>query len=171
MPEKGFDFEAFIAGVTESTITVPVYAIDNREKIRALEAQIEQLQYEPQAPTRLGQVPKATALAKQVKKLRDEMESSATQFTFKALDPDVQNKFIGRDDDGSLAAMCEQLAAQSVEPKLDAAQWAQVAVKLGAPRFNPLYNAATQLTISEVRTPDFSPATSEALSPKESDAS
>ena len=146
-----------------------MYAVDNRAEIADLEHQVERLEYEPDEPTRMGQPSKATRLAKQIKKLRDEMERSATKFTFKPLTSDVQNEFIRREDDGSLVAMCDQLAAQSVDPVLSSEQWQQVASKIGAPQFNKLFNAATALTLREVVTPDFSQATSAALSPRTSE--
>lgn len=169
MSEKAFDFEKFIAGMKPGTITVPIYAVDNRHAIAELQRLIEQADSEPSEPTRLGVPSKVATLAKQAKKLRDEMEASATNFTFKSLTSDSQNRFIAREDSDSLEAMCDQLAEQSVEPVLTSEQWQMVAAKIGAPQFNKLFNAATALTMSEVVTPDFSQATSEALNPRASD--
>lgn len=185
MSTKPFDFDAFIAGIKPSERKIVVYPVDNRSEIALLEQQIDAESQVESSSARFGSKPRSVTLAQKVKKLREEMEKSALTFTFAPLHPDRVAHYVGgaevdrvaegegavSAEDAMREAKYEQLAEQSVEPKLTKDQWKIVAERLGAPRFADLVNGATEHTLMSVTLPPFSPSTLDALTPKDSDES
>lgn len=157
-----FDFEAFVAGTQLARRTVYVYRVDNRDEILRLQADHDRL------PDASGDEREATenprrALAARIAALREEMEASRQGFVIRTITPDELATIQSDDTD-----VYDQLAIQSVEPKLTAEQWRRVADVVGLAQWSVLVADANDLIRSKVAVPDFSPSVSMTLSPRAS---
>lgn len=158
-----FDFEAFIKGTQLPRRTVHVFRVDHRDEIDRLTREHDALPPEG-ADDRLASRSQRRDLAERIAAMRGEMDGSRVEFTIRTLTPD-EFKRLQDDDDLDVYA---QLEWQSVEPKLTAQQWRQIADAVGVAQFQGLVQDANDLVLSRVAVPDFSPSVSETLSPPQS---
>jgi len=148
-----FDFEAFISGARLAEDTFSLYLVDNGRKIAHLQEQIDKAR--DSGDEREASTGNTADLEAQVATLVDEMGKSKREFTLRALTPD-EWKTSGEPD---LDAY-DQLAMQSVKPKLDRDQWKRVGAAAGARQFSTFMASANALAINDVVVPDFSPSNS-----------
>lgn len=155
-----FDFEAFISGTQLARGTVGFYRTDHRTEIARLTREHDALPAEAGDERESSKASPRKALAEKIAALRQEMEASRVEFTIRTLTPD-EFKSLSEDED----AVYDQLALQSVEPKLDASQWRRLADAIGMAQFSQINKDANALILSKVAVPDFSRSVSETLSP------
>lgn len=149
-----FDFEAFIKGARLPHDDVTFYLADHRDEITALEKQLDDLD-DGLDDKRLNSRKATTekkALAEKIRDLRDAMEASKRTVKLRALTPD-EYKAVNEDDDQDL---CDQLAVQSVSPKLTVDQWRKLGALMGSGQFIRIANVANTLALGSVESPDFS---------------
>lgn len=161
-----FDFEAFIAGTELAQMKTGFYRVDNRVRIVELTKQHDALPAATPDDRESTKGSPRQALAEQIAALRDEMESSRVELTLRALTMD-EFKSVGDADDD----VYKQLAMQSVEPVLSAAQWKTLADRIGFAQFAQISKDANDLVLSKVAVPDFSRSVSQTLSPPTSSES
>lgn len=161
-----FDFEAFIAGTELAQVKTGFYRKDHRVKIADLTKQHDALPATSGDERETATESPRKALAEQIVALRDEMEASRVELTLRALTPD-EFKAVAEDE----AAIYDQLATQSVSPKLDAGQWKKLADAVGFAQFAQITKDANDLVLSKVAVPDFSRSVSATLSPPTSSES
>ena len=155
-----FDFEAFIKGTQLARRTVAVYRVDHRDEIERLQAEHDRLPDESGDQREGSKGGPRKALAERIVALRAEMDASRTEFVIRTLTPD---EFKALSDD--TMGVYDQMAMQSVEPSLTAAQWQQVANAVGAAQWGALVKDANDLILSKVAVPDFSRSVSQTLNP------
>lgn len=156
-----FDFDAFIAGTQLARGTVGFYRVDNRPEIQRLTKQHDALPLDGLDDREATTSSPRKDLAAKIASLREEMEASRVEFTIRTLTPD---EFRTNTDDDKLD-IYDQLATQSIEPKLDRDQWKRLADKIGIAQWGQLVSEANALILSKVAVPDFSPSVSATLSP------
>jgi hypothetical protein len=161
-----FDFEAFISGAKLAEDTFDLYLVNNGPAIARLEAQIEKAS-SGGGDERESSVPEdVTALRQQVARLSAAMEASKREVTLRQLTYDELVE-TGKPE----CSVYDQLAVQSVSPKMDAVQWKRLAGSIGATPFNDFLRKANALAMLEVVVPDFSPTTSTSQDQRESSLS
>ena len=167
---KPFNFEEFMSSVTVRTVHAKVYLVDKTDEIEALNDQADSAALDAiTGDGRLGTKSAASKLAKQIEALQAEMEDGAVEFEFRPLTPDeftmLQQK---ADADENYDTRYDQLAAQSVNPKLSADQWREFSnsgrVTIG--QFIQIVTTATAVSMETVVVPKASPNISEALKAK-----
>ena len=161
-----FDFDAFIDGTEMAQAKTGFFRKDHRVKI------VELTKAHDALPVTAGDTREGSKssprkkIADEIASLREEMEASRVDITIRALTPD-EYKAISEEEDG----VYDQLATQSVEPKLTAEQWRKLAAAIGYAQFSVITNDAATLILSKVAVPDFSRTVSETLSPPTSSES
>ena len=83
------------------------------------------------------------------------MAGSKRDLTLRALTPDELKRVSDDDTD-----VYDQLATQSVKPKLDRDQWQRLGAAAGAKQFSEFVSKANVLATNDVVMPDFSPSDS-----------
>ena len=158
-----FDFEAFIAGAHLAEDTFPLYLVNHGPQIARLTEQIDAAK--GRGDEREASTDNATAeLEVQVADLIAQMEKSKREVTLRTLTPD-EWKTVSSDD---ATDVYDQLAMQSVKPKLDRDQWQRLGAAAGASQFAEFLGKANALALSRVVVPDFSPSNSTSPDPRES---
>ncbi|WP_330473830.1 hypothetical protein [Terrabacter sp. C0L_2] len=148
-----FDFEAFISGARLAEDTFSLYLVDNGRKIAHLQEQIDKAKNG--GDEREASTGNTVDLEAQVAALVDEMAASKRDLTLRALTPDELKRVSDDDTD-----VYDQLATQSVKPKLDRDQWQRLGAAAGAKQFSEFVSKANVLATNDVVMPDFSPSDS-----------
>jgi hypothetical protein len=149
-----FDFEAFIAGAHLAEDTFALYLVNHGPQIARLQEQIAAAS----APgdEREASTDSASAdLEQQVETLIAQMEESKREVTLRTLTPDELRDLSGEETD-----VYDQLATQSVSPRLDRDQWQRLGAAVGATPFAEFVTKANALAVSRAVVPDFSPTIS-----------
>jgi len=157
-----FDFEAFIAGAHLAEDTFPLYLVNHGPQIARLTAEIDAAK-SPGDEREASTGNAAAELEQQVAGLIAEMEASKREVTLRSLTPDEWRTVAGEDTD-----VYDQLAAQSVSPKLDHDQWQRLGAAVGATPFAEFVKKANALALSRAVVPDFSPTASTTPDQRES---
>ena len=147
-----FDFEAFISGARLAEDTFSLYLVDNGRKIAHLQEQIDKAKNS--GDEREASTGNTADLEAQAAALVDEMAASKRDLTIRALTPDELKRVSDDDTD-----VYDQLATQSVKPKLDRDQWQRLGAAAGAKQFSEFVSKANVLATNDVVMPDFSPST------------
>lgn len=159
-----FDFAAFIRGTQLARRTVSAYGVDHRDEIARLTREHDALQADGGDEREASQPSRRRELAEQIKALRDEMDASRVEFVIRTLTPEEFRKV---SEDEALDVY-DQMAMQSVEPKLTRDQWKQLGEVIGSSQWGAIVSDANALVLSKVAVPDFSRTVSETLTPRES---
>ena len=147
-----FDFESFISGARLAEDTFSLYLVDNGRKIAHLQEQIDKAKNG--GDEREASTGNTADLEAQVAALVEEMAKSKRDLTLRALTPDELKRVSDDDTD-----VYDQLATQSVKPKLDRDQWQRLGAAAGAKQFSEFVSKANVLATNDVVMPDFSPST------------
>ena len=161
---KPFNFEEFMSGVTPRTVHAKIYLVDKTDEINALNAQVDEDALDAELNDgRLSSKSAVTKIKKQIEALQAEMEDGAVEFEFRSLTPDEMSKIQSADDDTD--TRYEQLALQSVNPKLTEDQWRQFANsgRLTHGQFAQIMATANKVSLEIVSVPKASPNILEAL--------
>jgi hypothetical protein len=161
-----FDFEAFIAGTQLPRDKVSFFKVDHSKEIDRLTAEHDALPPEggdERESSRNGRA----KIAQRILAQRDAMAASETFIEIRTLGPD---EFKAIRDDESVT-IYDQFATQTVDPVLTADQVRRLAAQVGAAQWGRMAGKANDLILSKVAVPDFSPSTSETLSPRDSSRS
>ena len=168
---KPFNFEEFMAGVTVRTVHAKVYLVDKTDEIEALNEQADDaaLKSVVGGDNRMTSKSAAGKIKKQIEALQAEMEDGAVEFEFRPLTPDEFNELQAKGaKDEDYDTRYDQLAAQSVNPKLTADQWREFAnsgrVTIG--QFIQICSVATNVSMETVSVPKASPNILEAMKAK-----
>lgn len=167
---KPFNFEEFMAGVTPRTVHAKVYLVDKTDEIEALNEQADDAALEEiTGDRRMSSKSKASKILKQIEALQAEMEDGAIEFEFRPMTPDEINVIqVKQKADEDYDTRYDQLAAQSVNPKLTADQWREFAnsgrVTYG--QFVQICSTATAISMETVIVPKASPNILEAMKAK-----
>lgn len=145
-----FDFEEFISGSQLPRRTVDVYMADMSDEIQRLQDAHDAI--DEDGDERLASKGAHAEIAEQVKALIEQMEASKRSFVLRTLTP-AEFKQLQDDDDLNIE---DQLALQSVSPKLTAEQWTRVGEVIGAGQWASLVRDANDLVLKRVAVPDFS---------------
>ena len=156
-----FDFEEFISGARLAEDTFSLYLVDNGRKITHLQEQIDKAKNS--GDEREASTGNTADLEAQVATLVEEMRASKGEFTLRAVTPDELKRISDDDTD-----IYDQLAMQSVKPKLDRDKWQRLGEAAGAAQFSVFVSKANALATNAVVVPDFSPSTSTTQDQRES---
>lgn len=162
-----FDFEAFIAGTQLARRTVHVYQVDHRDEIARLQAEHDAAPDQSGDQREGSKTSPRKQLAEKIATLRAQMDASRAEFVLRTLTPD---EFKAQSNDDT-ADVYDQIALQSVEPKLDRHQWKRIADAVGTAQWGQLVKDANDLVLSKVAVPDFSQSVSATLNPPASSQS
>ena len=122
-----FDFEAFISGARLAEDTFSLYLVDNGRKVAALQAELDQASVDSGDERESSTGSDTADIEARIAALVDEMGKSRREFTLRAVTPDELKRIGDPDTD-----IYDQLATQSVEPKLNRDQWQRLGSAAGA---------------------------------------
>lgn len=140
-----FNFESFIAQAAPRVEEVKLYPLDLRDQIDAAAAAAESAKG---AEKRKHEAERD--------RLRQQMEDAALPVKVRALTSAQLLELRGVEDD--IANQARQIAFAAVEPSFTEAQARRILEELPASEGDKIVSKSTELTFSEVKTPDFSQA-------------